>query len=170
MKKYIDCDGVILDTESHLFDEYKKKKEKNPELTTIQYLQEMDWRFWLEQAQVLQDAISILRSYDYQDTDILTKVHSLQEAREKIIYFRSRGIKNNIVIVPNEAAKSQIVCAQDAILVDDNQDNLWNWRESKGHAFYFGEGETIFPRVFSLEEVMNPKKVKKLLKSNYKKW
>ena len=32
MIKYIDCDGVILDTETGLFDEYRELKKVNPEL------------------------------------------------------------------------------------------------------------------------------------------
>ena len=63
MKKYIDCDGVILDTETGLFDRYYQLKETNPELKKLQYLQEMDWRSWLSQARILGNSIEILKHY-----------------------------------------------------------------------------------------------------------
>ena len=51
MKKYIDCDGVILDTETGLFDEYDILKKDNPELKRRVYLQNLDWKYWIEQEQ-----------------------------------------------------------------------------------------------------------------------
>ena len=56
MKKYIDCDGVILDTETGLFDEYDILKRDNPELKRRVYLQNLDWKYWIEQASILNDA------------------------------------------------------------------------------------------------------------------
>ena len=53
MKKYIDCDGVILDTETGLFDEYDILKRGNPELKRRVYLQNLDWKYWIEQAAIL---------------------------------------------------------------------------------------------------------------------
>ena len=73
MKKYIDCDGVILDTETGLFDEYYEKKKVNPDLKKILYLQQLDWVSWLAQAQILNDAIEILKSYDSSDTEASCK-------------------------------------------------------------------------------------------------
>ena len=88
MIKYIDCDGVILDTETGLFDEYHELKKINPELKKRQYLHDLDWEYWIWQASVLNDAVEILKSYDPKNVEILTRVHSLQEARAKINYFR----------------------------------------------------------------------------------
>lgn len=164
MKKYIDCDGVILDTESGLFDEYNKLKQINSELKKRRYLQEMDWNYWLEQAKILNDAIDILKSYNPSDTDILTKVHSLKEAVAKIEYFRRHKVKNNIIIVPDEIQKSQIVDARGSILVDDSNRNLIDWEINNGIAFSFGERESQFIKISSLDDVLNPEKVKRLLK------
>ena len=93
MKKYIDCDGVILDTETGLFDKYDMLKKDNPELKRRVYLQNLDWEYWIEQAAVLNDAINILKNYNPKDTSILTKVHSLNEAVAKIKYFRCKKSK-----------------------------------------------------------------------------
>jgi len=64
MKIYIDCDGVILDTETGLFDRYYQLKESNPNFRKLQYLQEMDWKSWLKQAKILGNSIDILKYYN----------------------------------------------------------------------------------------------------------
>lgn len=138
MKKYIDCDGVILDTESGLFDEYYKLKKQNKALKKIMYLQQLDWKNWLHNARVINDSINIIREYDFSQTDILTKVHSVQEALAKINYFRERKVRNNIIIVPSETNKSKVVNASGNILVDDNEVNLRDWSQQGGFCIYFG--------------------------------
>ena len=77
MVKYIDCDGVILDTESGLFDEYHELKKLNPELKKRQYLHDMDWEYWIWQAGVIGDAINILKNYGGQIWIIKTKVNRM---------------------------------------------------------------------------------------------
>lgn len=89
IKKYIDCDGVILDTETDLFKEYDKLIEQGINITRRKYLQELDWNLWIYQAKILNNAIELLNNYDYKDTSILTKVNSMQEAMAKINYFRN---------------------------------------------------------------------------------
>ena len=43
MKKYVDCDGVIFDSEFWLFDdEYRSLKIKE-EFSKIKYIQQRDW-------------------------------------------------------------------------------------------------------------------------------
>lgn len=166
MKKYIDCDGVILDTENGLFDEYDILKKDNPQLKRKIYLQNMDWEYWVEQANVLSDALNILKNYDPSDTDILTKVHSLNEAIAKINYFRKRGIKNNIIIVPDNMKKSQIVDSFENILVDDSNSNLTDWKENFGIPYYFGSGQSEFDKIESLDEILNPRKLELKIKKN----
>ena len=159
MKKYIDCDGVILDTETGLFDEYDILKRDNPELKRRVYLQNLDWKYWIEQATILNDAVNILKNYDYRDTDILTKVHSLNEARAKINFFREMKIKNNIIIVSDEVKKSQIVDSFGNILVDDSNNNLVDWKENFGIPYYFGSKKSEFDKIESLDDILNPKKL-----------
>ena len=166
MKKYIDCDGVILDTERGLFDEYNILKKDNPNLKKRVYLQNMDWEYWIAQASVLNDALNILKNYNPNDTEILTKVHSLKEAVAKISYFRDNGIRNNIIIVPDNIKKSQIVTPFQNILVDDSNTNLKDWEENFGIPFYFGSEEKEFKRIESLDEILNQKKLELKLKVN----
>ena len=159
MIKYIDCDGVVLDTETGLFDEYYILKKENPKLKKKVYLNNIDWKYWIEQALVLNDAIEILKNYDPRDTNILTKVHSLNEAVAKINYFRDKKVRNNIIIVPNEFNKSQIVDPFGNIIVDDSNSNLVDWKDNYGIPFYFGNEESEFEKIESLEDILNPKKL-----------
>ena len=112
MKRYIDCDGVILNTEAGLFDGYDKLKKVDPTYKRLQYLQNLDWEAWVEQAGFIGDAYEVLKFYDPSMADILTKVHSLNEARVKINFFRGHGIRNNIIIVPNGISKASVVNAK----------------------------------------------------------
>ena len=72
--KYIDCNGVIIDTETNLFDEYYRLKALNPTLTKQEYLENLDWDEWIRQAPVLNNSIELLKEHDPSDTIILTKV------------------------------------------------------------------------------------------------
>ena len=103
--KYIDCDGVILDTETGLFDEYNKLKQQNPALKRLAYLQQLNWQYWIRQAKIIGNAIEILKQQNPDDVAILTKVHSLAEGLAKIEYFRELGVKNNVILVPNDIKK-----------------------------------------------------------------
>lgn len=163
MKRYIDCDGVILNTEVGLFDEYYRLKEHNPDLKRLQYLQQLDWNYWISHAQVLDDAVNILKSHDPSLADILTKVHSLEEACVKIKYFRDLGVKNNIIIVPFEISKSSVVSAKGNILVDDSNTNLFEWGAEGGYSVHYGFTDSEFPKIDTLEDVFDDEKVKRLL-------
>lgn len=164
MIKYIDCDGVIIDTETGLFDEYHELKKINPELKKRQYLHDLDWDYWVWQAGVLNDAVEILKSYDPKNVEILTRVHSLQEARAKINYFREKKVRNNVIIVPDGIAKSSVVDPFQNVLVEDSNGNLDDWHTNHGIAIYYGTGESVYPAVTSLETVLNDEKFKSLVK------
>lgn len=164
MVKYIDCDGVILDTETGLFDEYHELKKSNPELKKRQYLHDLDWEYWIWQAGVIGDAIEILKNYDPRGVDILTRVHSLQEARAKLNYFREHKVRNNVIIVPDGIAKSSTVDAFNNVLVEDSNGNLDDWSEHHGIPIYFGTGDSIYTKVTSLDTVLSDEKFKGLVK------
>lgn len=162
-KRYIDCDGVLIDTETGLFDDYYLMKQSNPDLHKREYLQNFDWRYWINHAPILGDSINLLKSYDPKNTDILTAVHSLKEAEAKIDYFRGKRVQNNIIFVPAGIPKSQIVNALNCILVDNSDSNLQNWDYNFGIPFSYGNPESSFETIDSLDEVLNPKRLEKRL-------
>ena len=163
MKKYIDCDGVILDTETGLFDAYYEQKKLNPELRKRTYLEQLDWQYWIRQAKVIEDAIAILREYDPSGADILTMVHSMQEAIAKIEYFREQKVRNNIIIVPDTVTKSSVVSAAGNILIDDSIRNLDDWQINGGLPIYFGPKESEHTTIDTLDDVLNPIKFEQTL-------
>ncbi len=156
MIKYIDCDGVILDTETHLFDDYDRLKQENPDLRKRDYLANLDWDVLIYQAAVINDAINLLKEYDPRGVHILTRIHSLREAKAKINYFRSSGVKNGIIIVNSEFKKSEVVNAKGNILVDDSTANLDDWAKAGGIPIQFSSTlESGFPTVSTLECVLD---------------
>lgn len=164
MHIFIDCDGVILDTETHLFDEYDQLKKSNPNLKRKIYLQNFNWKTYLETVKDINDALYLLKSFNYTHVDILTKVHSIEEAIAKIAYFRHHNIKNNIIVVPGGVPKSSVVEAKGNILVDDNNENLENWVLNKGYAIYFGNKDSKYIKINSVQEVLDSAFLKRTLR------
>ena len=124
----------------------------------------MDWEYWIWQASVLNDAVEILKSYDPKNVEILTRVHSLQEARAKINYFREKKVRNNVIIVPDGITKSSVVDPFQNVLVEDSNSNLDDWHTNHGISIYYGTGDSVYPNVTSLDTVLSDEKFKSLVK------
>ena len=126
MKIYVDCDGVILDSEIWLFDEEYKSLNIKTEEEKIIYIQKKSWDQILRKSQAISNAIEILK--ELKDVAILTKVHSMKnEGVAKIKLFRYLGLENQIILVPYTLKKTDVVCATGNILVDDTVHNLDDW-------------------------------------------
>ena len=136
---FFDYDGVIGNTEIGLFDEYKRLKEKQPDLTKIHYLIDFDWHGWLRKSGPKNDAFVILRAHNPQKASILTRCWSVNEAKEKILYIRENKVKNSIIIVPYDLPKSTIVDAEGNILVEDQICNVVEWQNARGIGLLFSE-------------------------------
>lgn len=176
MNIYIDCDGVIIDSEKLLFgEEYYEQKRKGyikSEKDKIKYVQNVDWSKLLKESEIINDSINILKSIKY-DFTILTKIHSLtNEGVAKIKMFRELGIKNEIILVPYTVGKQDVVSAKNSILIDDTIRNLDLWKSNGGISIYFNkdnldiDGWNIenseYPKICNLNELNN---IKKLIKS-----
>ena len=85
MKYYIDFDGVILDTEKLIFENWHKEEDRSEE-AKIRYLQRISWSKIIENSMVINNSLNILRTFSKEDTCILTKVHSAtNEGASKIL-------------------------------------------------------------------------------------
>ncbi len=138
--KYIDFDGVILDTEDLLFYEWRKNPNRHnlSEGVKINYIINSDWRAIVNEAPIINDSINILKNMDPSKSAILTKVHSMDnEGYEKIYYLRCKGVKQNIILVPYMFRKCDIVNPIDNILIDDCLKNLDEWLEMGGYPMLF---------------------------------
>ena len=166
MKKYIDFDDVILNTQDLLFEEYRMFKKQGIYVNKIKYMQEYDWYNLLCRCEVIGNAIEILKSM--KEAIILTKVHSMgNEAVAKIKYLRENGVKNDIIISPYQVKKSMVANPFGNILVDDNVSNLDDWSKAGGIPIFFNKDGLDFDswgmhndkyiKIKTLEELKNIK-------------
>ena len=136
--RYIDLDGVILDTEQLLFHEILKdfNKSKLNEEFIMQLVINVNWEYILKNANIINDSINILNNLDPKESAILTRVHSQQEAEAKINYFENL-VKQQVIVVPYPKRKNHVVDARNNILVDDSLRNLRQWQQDGGYPMFF---------------------------------
>lgn len=134
---YIDFDQVLLATEDILFMEYKEKKKQGIYLDKQKYLEDFDWLWLVFNCEIIANSIDILRTIP--EAKILTKVHSIKEASAKIKYLRTKELPNEIILVPGNHKKTDLVQAKDNILVDDAVHNLDAWSSAGGISYYFNK-------------------------------
>ena len=142
--KYIDFDGVIVDTHDLLFEDWDKipNHQDLSEEIKIKYISEVNWRRIIRESEIINDAIYVLNHLNPYETAILTKVHSLyNESTEKIKFLREQGIKQPIIIVPCGFKKNEIVSARGNILVDDSLHNLDDWELDGGTGYFFSKDD-----------------------------
>ena len=121
--KYIDFDGVILDTESLMFREKSGFWQFSHD-EQIEYVKNQDWMRILNQAAVIKDAINILKELD-----------------AKVNYLRDNGVKQSVILVPYKLSKRDVVPAIGNILVDNAMFNLDEWKKSSGIPIFFNKDD-----------------------------
>ena len=162
---YIDFDDVIVNTS-----EVMVKMRSNDKNAPVKYFNDpnfiinLDWSEFLKKVSVLKNAINIIKSFNPNEITILTKVHSLDnEGAAKIHFLRDNGVKCNIMLVPVNGNKSDVVYMKDAILVDDQLHNLEEWENNGGKGIFFdrfgvnadgwGNPNTKYDKIESLDEL-----------------
>ena len=137
---YFDFDGVILDTEFLIFEDWRKNRDKYKKLgwDKIKYLKNVDWEYVLNNSKIINDSIYYLKQIDPEESFILTKIHSLEnEGAKKVKWSRARDIKQPIILVPYNLDKTNIVNAKGNVLVDDSLNNLDDWDKCGGQSVFF---------------------------------
>ncbi len=140
--RYIDFDGVILDTEDILFSNWNLNPNIHnlTEQDKIKYVKNSNWKAIINEARELNDALYILKHSSTYDYTILTKIHSLEnEGYEKIKFLREKNIKQNIILVPYPLKKTDVVSALHNTLVDDSIANLIDFETAGGYGLYFNK-------------------------------
>lgn len=136
MKKYIDFDGVIKDTHGPLFDDYNKTNSHGQFVSDTEHVIKKDWIYVLEKSPIINDAIKTINEID--DVSICTRIHSLEnEGVAKIRDLRDLGVKCDIILVPYQVRKTDVVNACGNILVDDAVFNLDEWVQAGGIPIFF---------------------------------
>ena len=142
--RYIDFDGVIMESEKLLFEEWIKRPnwKELPEEEKVKYIINQNWKYILENSSDINDSLYILKHMDPNENMVLTRVHSLDnEGKEKILFLRNKGIKVPVILAPYPLKKNEIVCAKNNILVDDSLKNLEEWEKDGGYPLFFDKKE-----------------------------
>ena len=139
MKKYVDFDGVIFDTESIIFDDNYYMMKTNPDFDKEKYVQNINWYEVLLKSEQINNSIEILKELK-NDIIILTKTNSLNnEATAKIRILRELNIKSDVILVPFYLKKTDVVSAKDNLLIDNTVHNLEEWELDGGIPIFFNK-------------------------------
>lgn len=148
----IDIDGVCIDTESRLAvvaEEVGGWKE---------VFKIINWHDHIFASEQINGSLDILREVQtkLKKLQLLTINHTLDEEKEKILYFRQNGIYIPIVSVPPKVSKSEVVNPMyyggNIVLVDDKEKHVNDWNNAGGIGVLFTEEENVQMRkVKSLE-------------------
>lgn len=153
--KFIDFNGVILDTESRMIE----LKRQHPELTWNEFANTLDWDFLLQTSPVIDDALALLREVSQKDseTTILTNIDLIAEEIAKVRFLRKQGVTLPIQFVPPSIQKSSIyIPSKDDILVDDRPDNVMFWNQCGGKGYLFDPNDQFpdsLPKIKSLKNL-----------------
>lgn len=138
---YIDFDGVIMDTISVT---YKMIEEQNVDITSekskADFYIGLDWKKLLENTSDINDGLNCIQKIidsNKFNVAILTHVHSMHEAVEKIKFIRKYFKDITIIPVPKEISKTKMVHTLDSILIDDYTANLHEWQKEGGISVRF---------------------------------
>ena len=137
MIKYIDFDGVIFDSERHLFDGFQCMYKNGLVINQREYLELLDWYTYLHKCKIIKDSLDYIK--DDKNSIILGKVCSKQEADAKIKVLKELGYNKECIFIDFDKNKSDIVSPKGNILVDDTIHNLDDWESSEGYSLFFSE-------------------------------
>jgi len=145
MKIYIDFDGVILDTDSILDVEFSKTID----VKRSEFVKNYDWNLLMRNDLIINDALENIRKSKY-NISLLSKISSMNEGIAKVNFLRNNEVLINIHLVPTTINKSDIVDANENVLIDDKIYNLDKWVEQGGIAIFFnknGDNTDIYGKV-----------------------
>lgn len=155
--KFIDLDGVILDSQIRVLE----KREKMKDLSWDAFFEVLDWDALLSESKQINNSVDIIkeRQAKKEKLAILTKIHTLKEGQAKINDLRNnRKIEIPIILVPPHIKKSQIYLPRNGeILIDDSVKNLKDWENQGGRGYYFNEkGEAVeqFETIKTLRKIL----------------
>lgn len=165
MKKidlYIDFDGVILNTIKLAYKELEENNiDKKDTENARKYFYNMDWGHLLAIAEEINDSIEAIKyliDSKRFNISILTHVISLNEASEKLNYLKNNLPRLNVIFVPKQFEKVDVVYADKAILIDDFSNNLKVWESDGGIGIKFSleeEKDSKYPVISNLKDIIS---------------
>lgn len=143
---YIDCDGVILDSDKRLSEMKAKagfgQHTKEAYYQYFNYAEDHleEWDYILKEADQINNSVDIIKELENlkKRIVILTKIHSLHEMKIKFEVLRNKwNITSDIVFVPPYSSKASVVNPENNILIDDLIENIISWNEAGGEGVLF---------------------------------
>lgn len=160
MKKlYIDFDGVILDTIKVTYEMIEKLGLGTPE-EVKEFYYNLDWNHLIKQTPEINDSINCIRKImnsNLFDVKVLTHIISYNEGLGKIEYLKSKITELEVILVPKQINKADMVNPKDAILVDDFLGNLDLWHDKGGISVKFSDGnkKSKYRTVTKLDQIID---------------
>ncbi len=147
IKFYYDYDGVIKDTFQFTVGKIKKQaiEEKWTKERIDQFLLELDWINIIKEAPEIDESYYVLRQLNPKRNIILTKCASgIVEAYAKKLDLKNNLVKLEMITLPLEANKHEIVDPKGNLLVEDTVKNALGFEENGGIGIFFDtDGDQI---------------------------
>ena len=148
---YLDCDGVILDTIPAIDKALQKVgytykgQSKNEPFMKDFLKNKFNWEEEIELIPILDDSVNKIKKLDMEDIfniKILTHVISDKEAKAKEKLFAELLPNIEVITVPKEIKKTEMVEVKNGILVDDYLPNVVDFNSEGGIGIKFAGKET----------------------------
>ena len=148
---YLDCDGVILDTIPAIDKALQKVgytykgQSKNEPFMKDFLKNKFNWEEEIELIPILDDSVNKIKKLDKKNIfniKILTHVISDKEAKAKEKLFAELLPNIEVITVPKEIKKTEMVEVKNGILVDDFLPNVVDFNSEGGIGIKFAGKET----------------------------
>lgn len=148
---YLDCDGVILDTIPAIDKALQKVgytykgQSKNEPFMKDFLKNKFNWEEEIELIPILDDSVNKIKKLDKKNIfniKILTHVISDKEAKAKEKLFAELLPNIEVITVPKEIKKTEMVEVKNGILVDDYLPNVVDFNSEGGIGIKFAGKET----------------------------
>lgn len=174
---YLDCDGVILDTIPAIDKALQKVgytykgQSKNEPFMKDFLKNKFNWEEEVELIPILDDSVNKIKKLDKENIfniKILTHVISDKEAKAKEKLFAELLPNIEVITVPKEIKKTEMVEVKNSILVDDFLPNVVDFNSEGGIGIKFAGKETSDDviRITDLLELIDFVKRWELLRKN----
>ncbi len=139
---FLDYDGVVVNSEKKVKDLIKISNPKTQDEWKV-FFDNINWKKVFEESTSINNSVEIIKELENMKKNlvILTKIHTLKEAQEKVYDIRERRkIKLPIMLVPPHVNKYQIyIPSNNETLIDDSQKNIDFWVSNNGNGILFDE-------------------------------
>ncbi len=148
---YLDCDGVILDTIPAIDKALQKVgytykgQSKNEPFMKDFLKNKFNWEEEIELIPILDDSVNKIKKLDKKNIfniKILTHVISDKEAKAKEKLFAELLPNIEVITVPKDTKKTEMVEVKNSILVDDFLPNVVDFNSEGGIGIKFAGKET----------------------------